>query len=179
MKNRERIINTILGKETDRAPFFVWFNFQPWDETCARWLGEGLDKKENWNKYSGFDGSVTEICRDLLGMYPAFKEEVLEEKADTQIVRDKWGIVKEIGKGHSTIPKYPDFPVKTLDDWEKIKVERFNPDTPGRFPAGWADELLAGDRDELYLQIGEYPYGLFGFLREVMGVESFLISLYE
>ena len=179
MTNRERIRATILGEKTDRAPFFVWFNFKPWTETMERWLSEGLDKAENWNKYSGFDSGVTEIRRDLLGMCPFFEEVVLEDKTDTQVVRDQWGVVKEIGKGYSTIPKYLEFPIRNLGDWEKMKAERFDPDAPGRFPVGWADELLSGDREDLYLQIGEYPYGLFGFLREVMGIEDFLVALYE
>ena len=179
MTNRERILKTILGEKTDRIPYLVWFNFKPWNETFARWLGEGLDKEENWNKQSGFDAGVTEIHRDLLGLYPDFGETVIEDRVDTQIIRDKWGVVKQIGKGFSSIPKHLDYPIKNIDDWEQMKAERLDPDSPGRFPDGWADELLTGDRDEMYLQIGDYPYGMFGFVRELMGVEEFLMALCE
>jgi len=179
MTNRERIINTIIGEQTDRAPFFVWFSMKPWKETTERWLREGLDRAEDWNRLSGFDPGVTEIDRNLLGMYPGYDEATLEERESTLVIRDRLGVVKEVGKGYSSLPKYLEFPIKNRDDWEKMRAEQFDPDVSGRFAENWEKELTAGDRREQYLQIGEYPYGLFGYLRELMGIENFLLSCYE
>ena len=38
------------------------------------------------------------------------------------------------------MPIFLEYPVKNEQDFEKIK-EKFNPDSPGRFPENW-DELI-------------------------------------
>lgn len=178
MTNKERIINTVLGEKTDRPPFFVWFSMKPWKETLCRWLIEGLEKAEDWNRVLGFDEGVLEIKRDLLGFYPAFEEETLEDNGDKLIVRDKFGVIKEVGKHYSSIPKHLEYPVKNMDDWEKLKEERLNPDLPGRFSGNWDELCKQYNESKQLLQIGEYPYGLFGICRELMGIEEFMVSFY-
>ena len=39
MNERERFLGTLLGKDTDRFPFF---DLEPAEETLERWLQEGL-----------------------------------------------------------------------------------------------------------------------------------------
>lgn len=53
-----------------------------------------------------------------------------------------------------------------------------NPDSPGRFPDNWDEIAGQYNQSKQLLQIGEYPYGLFGFIRELMGVEEFLVSFH-
>ena len=98
MNNRERIINTILGRETDRAPFFFKLGF--WNETVERWAGEGI-AEGHWDDGIHFDPG-TRCITDLdqpgsvnLGLSPWFPPEVIREDDRTVLMRDRFGAVVE------------------------------------------------------------------------------------
>lgn len=203
MTNRERIVNAAIGKKTDRMPVFL--DMFLWRETMMRWLDEGLknDKrwceefefdpsKENdivqidrcrktcWNKWFGLDaGFVTVDSRVKLGFNPAFTPEVIRETDNKIIMRDEYGIVLEKGKNFSAIPHFLSFPVETREDWEKLKEERLQINVESRMPEDW--DAIAEDLNsrEEAVRIGVYPYGLFGTLRDLMGVENFMCMFYE
>lgn len=87
MNNRKRIVNTLLGKETDRAPFFVFMGL--WPETEDRWRKEGLGPDKPWSEEFGFDHGIL-VTNEYsnpesvnLGYSPLFSEEVLEDRGDT------------------------------------------------------------------------------------------------
>lgn len=182
MNNRERIINTILGRETDRAPFFI--HMVPWPETEERWRGEGLGQGRGWKDDFGFDAGFLMINEYgnaesvNLGYSPLFTEEVLEDKGETVIVRDTFGVIKQQWKESSAMPRYLEHPVKTMEDWEGIKALRLNPEDPSRFPANWDEIVERLNGSDYCIQMGDWPYGLFGFCRELMGVEELLVSFY-
>lgn len=175
MNNRERIINTVLCREVDRLPFI--FYFPPWEETKVRWEKEGMTG--NWDDNLGQDPGIVLLSEVNLGFCPAFEEKVIEEKGDNLILVDNMGVTKEVRKTGSSIPKYLDYPVKCRDDWEKLKLERLDPDDPRRFPEDWRKTALRYNKEDKAVQLGSWPYGLFGTLRELMGVEEFLVSFYE
>ena len=176
MNNRERIINTVLCKEVDRLPFFFYFG--PWREAVERWREEGLEKDKDWSEDFGFDPGI-EIVKVNFGYSPAFEYKQIEDKGDTIIVRDTLGILMEIRKHGSSIPRFIDYPVKTAADWEQIKKARLKPEDPDRFPANWTELVKQYNEGDKIIQLGVYPYGLFGTLRDMMGVEEFLVSFYE
>jgi hypothetical protein len=163
MNNRERIRALALDGQIDRKPFFFYFG--PWPEAVARWKGEGLFR--DWREEFGTDAGI-EILNANLGYHPAFREEVLEEKSHTRIIRDRLGITQEVRRVGASIPHYIDYPVKCRADWEKLK-SRLDPADPGRFPGP-----LRGPDTGAALQLGAYPYGLFGTLRDMIGVETLL-----
>ncbi|HOV69110.1 MAG TPA: uroporphyrinogen decarboxylase family protein [Clostridia bacterium] len=173
MDNRERIINTCLCKQTDRPPFFFYFG--PWDETISRWRSEGL--QGDWRDYFGFDPGIIHVNVNL-GYQPWFESALLEDKKETQIVRTHQGITAEIRKDGGSIPNYLDYPVKDRASWLKLK-ERLNPENPDRFPPNWSEEVKKYNNGDSAVQLGCYPYGLFGTLRDMMGVEKLLISFYD
>jgi uroporphyrinogen decarboxylase len=176
MNNRERIVNTILCREVDRQPFF--FAFGPWAETIVRWEKEGLDKGMSWDAGIGFDEGFS--CLPInLGYSPCFESFIVEERANTRIVVDKFGIMQEIRKEGSSIPRFIDYPVKDRDDWERLKAERLNPLSPDRFPDNWNEIVRDCNKGSHAIQLGWYPYGLFGTLRDMMGVERLLVSFYD
>lgn len=175
MTNRERIIHTVLGRDIDRQPFFFFFG--PWPETVERWKAEGMESDTGWREGFGFDAGI-EMVSVNLGYSPAFTQEVLEEKADTRIVRDTFGIVQEVRRHGSSIPNYLDYPVKTAADWKDLQ-QRLDPHDPARFPADWQALTRQYNESEALIQIGSYPYGLFGTLRDMMGVETLLLSFYD
>jgi len=176
MNNRERIIHTVLCTKTDRAPFTFYFG--PWRETVPRWRTEGLGKDEGWSERFGMD--VGFVHADVkLGYVPAFEWRQIEDKGNTMIIVDELGICQEVRKNGSTIPRYIDYPVKGPEDWERLKRERLDPDDPSRFPDNWkalADGYNKGDR---VVQLGLYPYGLFGTLRDMMGAEALLYAFFD
>jgi uroporphyrinogen decarboxylase len=66
-----------------------------------------------------------------------------------------------------------------MESWQKFKEERLNPDLPGRFPHDWkkiCDDLKNIDG---LVQIGSYPYGVFGTPRELIGLENLMFAFYD
>lgn len=182
MNNRERIIRTLQGKPVDRAPYFMYMGI--WSETEERWKKEGLAPGQSWDAEFGFDAGfrgVTEYWTPgnvNLGFCPWFEAEILEDRGETVIARDIFGIVKEDRKDGSCVARYIEHPVKTAEDWKKIKAERLNPEDPRRFPENWEALAEAYNQGDHFLIMGDYPYGLFGACRDLMGVEEFLVSFY-
>ncbi|NJD04172.1 MAG: hypothetical protein FIA99_16615 [Ruminiclostridium sp.] len=175
MKNRDRIIHTVLGKNIDRLPFFFYFG--PWGETIERWRKEGLSQDKEGFEEFGFDSGI-EVVGVHLGYSPDFGYTQIEDKGDTLIVRDQYGILKEIRKNGSSIPRFIEYPVKTAADWEELK-KRLDPESPQRFPDNWNILKEKYNREDKAIQLGSWPYGLFGTLRDMMGVEELLVSFYE
>ena len=169
MTNRERILSLFEGRPVDRKPFF--FYFAPWDEAIDRWHAEGMTG--DWREYFGFDTGIQVVDVDL-GYLPRFEYQVLEVKDHTKIFRDERGILQEGLLHGATIPKYLDYPVKDWESWLELK-KRLDPTDPRRVPRNLAEKY--GGTDAV-LQLGTYPYGLFGTLRDMMGAEELLISFY-
>jgi uroporphyrinogen decarboxylase len=137
-----------------------------------------MEEGKRWDADFGFDAGI-EIVDVNLGYFPAFEYKVLEEKSDTLIIRDGYGIVQEIRKHGSSIPRFIDYPVKNPEDWEKLKRERLDSNDPGRFPGNWKGLVKKYNEGDKLVQLGVFPFGLFGTLRDMMGVEELLVSFYE
>jgi hypothetical protein len=175
LSNRQRIVNTVTGGEIDRLPFYFYLG--PWIETLERWHAEGLPEESSWSGGFDFDDGI-EIIAVNLGYCPQFEYSILEDRGDKIIYRDIFGITQMSEKHKSAIPMYLDYPVKDRASWLELK-KRLDPDSPERFPADWkriAGEYNSGDKA---MQLGSYPYGLFGTLRDMMGVEKLLFSFYD
>ena len=175
LTHRERFIRTILLQEVDRPPYMLIFG--PWGTTIARWRNEGLTEDTHWGAGFDFDGSWITLPVNL-GMYPSFEREVLEETADEIIHRDEKGIVKRDKRDGSSMPEFLDYPVKSWDDWEKLKKERFNPDSEERFPADWENQIEGFNKSNQPILLGYFPYGIFGTPRDLLGAEELLISFH-
>ena len=174
MTARERVIDTVLCRKVDRLPFTFYFG--TWAETEERWHGEGLPQGKGYDYNVGFDCRFRFVPVNL-GYFPRFEPVLLENRGATSIVRDEFGVTKEIRNEGSSIPRYIDFPVRDRADWEKLK-SRLDPDSPGRFPADWKAIARSLNESGDVIQLGEYPYGLFGTLRDMMGVEELLVGFY-
>lgn len=172
MTNRERILRTFRCEPVDRLPFLC--EFGPWQETLIRWESEGMTPTWNWRDGLGLDPAPLLVPVEL-GFYPPFPEEVLEDRGDRVLRRNRHGAVEERLKDASSPPRPISYPIRTREDWDRLR-ERLDPDSPGRLPAH-LDELAAGlETEDRVTRIGKYPYGFFGTLREWMGVEAFLIA---
>jgi len=173
--NRERMIRTCLCQEVDRLPF--WFMFGPWAETLQRWQSEGLEG-DDWRAPFGFDAGFM-ILPVNLGFSPKFAPRLLHDDGKYQTVRDENGITFMQIKGHATIPRYIDYPVKNRADWDALRRERLDPNSPERFPPDWLEVIEDMKKRDAAVQIGGYPSGLFGTLRDLMGAEALLTAFYD
>jgi uroporphyrinogen decarboxylase len=174
LNNRERLIRTALGQDVDRLPLHLW---GPWGETIERWRGEGYPREPvDFDAYFGLDAYFSPIAVNL-GYYPAFEYKVLEDRGGTKLIQDGSGSILEIMADHSTIPKIISPAVSGRESWEKLK-ERLDPRSPERYP-DWQAEIKRFANSGAAVQIGIYPYGLFGTLRDMMGVEELLVGFYD
>ncbi|MDR2376792.1 MAG: hypothetical protein LBD96_10195 [Treponema sp.] len=176
LDNRERMIRSILGQDVDRLPLTI---FDPWPETVERWKREGYPEDADYNTYFGFDrgwGVFSHIGVNL-GYYPAFESKVLEDRGRTKIIQDGAGSILEVMAGSYSLPKFIRPAVSDWESWEKTK-ERLNPRSPERYP-DWEAEVKRFTESDSEVRIGCYPYGLFGTLRDMMGVEELLVNFYD
>ncbi|MFW6158273.1 MAG: hypothetical protein ACOC8E_02815 [Planctomycetota bacterium] len=180
MTFRERFLNTYHYRPADRVPDM---EFGYWAENYAVWHEQGLPDwvTDEASAYEYFDvdrprGWGMPFDR---GMRPAFEPEVLAETSEHRIERRSDGIIAEVpADGHSTIPKFLEFPVKNREDFEAMK-ERHDPADPGRYP----------DEDELPSIRERYANrdgiarcscgGFYGWLRNWMGVENASMIFYD
>ena len=173
--NRERIIRTCRGEDVDRLPFFLMQG--TWPETLQRWRDEGMES-DDLSEVFGFDAGFDYIPVNL-GYYPMFEQKVISDDGKMRVRRNEYGITLEEKVGHSTIPNFIDYPVKTREDWETLKKERLDPNSPERFPDNWQEVARSLKEKDAALQIGTWPYGLFGTPRDLFGVEGLLMAFCE
>ncbi|MFW5803388.1 MAG: uroporphyrinogen decarboxylase family protein [Verrucomicrobiota bacterium] len=106
------------------------------------------------------------------GGYP---EEQIEDTEERRIWRDGLGRTMELHKASATIPLPLDYPVKTMDDWLKIKPwYQFSED---RLRPGWkeaAERILAEDK----VVVVGIPGG-FDEPRQLLGEEELCVAYYE
>lgn len=177
---KERFIKTVAFEKTDRPIRTETLGF--WNETLARWHAEGLPPEINDEVsaylYFGFDLQIPfQIGAHLHpGFDPSFEEEILDEKGEKGnmlIKRDISGSVVMVPKdGTSTIPKVLEPPVKTIEDWNRIKY-RLDPSTTGRLALLEPLLSIEGASD---WPLCVYIPGLFGTLRHLLGLERLFIS---
>jgi len=177
MNSRERILATLLGKKVDRVPYVMLFG--PWGTALERWKTEGLEKPDQWGAEFEFDPLWHGVPVNLGWCPPWPGNEIIEDKGDAVIKRDWRGIIVRDRKDGSSMPEWLEHPVKTRDDWERVKAERFNPDDPARFPANWKDWCRERAKGDVVVQLGYFPWGLFGTPRDLVGNEELLVLFYD
>ncbi len=117
MTSRERVLLALQHKEADRIPI----HDSPWGATIERWRKEGLPSDILVEDYFGY-----EIAGFSADTSPRFPAEVLEETDEFIIARDSFGGIRKNFKDYSTTPEIIDWPVKSREDWYRIK-ERLQP----------------------------------------------------
>lgn len=200
MNSREKFLATMRFDRSSPPPLYA---FGYWAGTVRRWYKEGLAKVDgipaDVPSGKGIGGSfpLKNIeCKDVervisldklvpkipikSWIFPEFDVKVVKELEDgTQIVTDEMGIKKRISKENDSIPEYYDWPVSDKKSWEKLKFERLNPETPGRYPEN-LDRIIKSYKDRDFpVTMGEDRVGFFGSLRYLMGEVKLFISYYD
>jgi hypothetical protein len=173
---RERFLAVFSGQRPDRLPNL---EFGYWEETVTMWhtqgLPAGVTSDAAVEQYLGLEGiSIFLELPVNTCLFPRFERTVLEDSGDRQIIRDEEGNICEIIPGHSTMPRYLQFGLRTRDEWELLKQERLDPRTPGRM--GDLEATLwesARTGMPVFFNAGS----LYGWLRNWMGLEGLSIAL--
>ncbi len=112
MNSAERFLLAIDHKEPDRVPI----HDSPWAATTARWHQEGLPEGVSAFEYFGFE--MVQIRPDISARFPV---EVVEQDAEYVIERTSYGSLRRQHHDRSTTPEILDWPIRSREDWERLK----------------------------------------------------------
>jgi len=187
MTPRERFINTLTFRTTDRIPFMPGGGRE---STLAAWRRQGLPEGVEPMAYAmeqlGIPPEAVTPFHDVgvdFRMIPQFEEKILEHTNGHYIVQDWKGNICEISDRYdlSYLRHAKDFvtrrwikcPVETREDWEQMK-QRYDAEAPERFGDDFLDrcEKLADREGVLSL----FFSGPFWQIREWCGFEPLCIS---
>ncbi len=178
------------------TPYFHDF----WTETLDEWVSQGAPPEIRRARFRGeyFHLDHMRMLREIkLGLFmdkvidvhgapyvygippivPEYETEVLEEDEEHVVIINAGGQKLRASKKHpEKMPMYLDFPVKDRATWEEYK-KRLDPATPERWPADWDTfvQRINSKDEPVILNVG----GLFGYIREWMGVERVLYLVYD
>lgn len=176
MTSRERIMGTLLGRPTDRAPFGVGIGFFPWAETLERWRVESgladLDPARVFGYDPGFD-----IVPAEYGPLPHFETRIIEESDEYVVSMDFRGLLLRNRRDFHSMPEFIAHPVRDWDDWRRYKEQRLQPMLDERLK-GLEPFAARAATGEAPVQVGAFPWGVFGTARDMLGAEELLLSLY-
>jgi uroporphyrinogen decarboxylase len=171
----ERVVRCLSGGDIDYVPYGIGLGWSPWGETLANWRQvTGRPDLEPWREF-GFEPSFTTPALEAF-VLPHFEPQTIREDAEFVVSRDWRGITMRNRRDGHSMPEFLDYPVKTPADWEKLKAERLRLDTPGRVPQDWAAFRARLQATGEAVQVGWFPWGVFGTPRDLMGAEELLVS---
>ncbi len=178
MTERERFLRCMRFEAVDRIPLM---DMGVWDETLQRWHHEGLPRwvtcLRHLEDYLRLDRSFNVNwlpINDLL--HPPLESRILEETENEVVVVDGMGATSRQRKHHRTIPQYLRFAVENEADYGRL-VSRLDGRDPGRYAAEFAEDLhWRRERGEV---VGVHFHALFGFPRNLMGVENWCMAFYD
>jgi hypothetical protein len=179
------------GERVDRLPVpGIW----PWAEARERWVREGLPAEADHNALLDLTNDDFRHLPLNLNMVPAMPIKVLDLGPDYVTLIDEFGVTKRCLRSDydrsggfktaagamSAMSQWIDFPVKDLRSWQAIREARFQPTLEGRLPAGWSAVEHAAEAETRWVGFFCFPlFGLFGPLRELMGLEGLLFAMYD
>lgn len=177
MTDRERFLRYMNYQPVDRPPLHLT---GPWGDTLERWYREGLPRDVDYNQYLGLTVkpvAVNNISGET-GLWPWFEEETLSEEGDFRIFRDRVGRTVRDFKGHTSMPEWLEFPVKTPVDLQRVLEEHFDvSDLEPRYGPEWEERVRqAAQGDGLILMDGGCYYWN---LRSLAGVDGASYLLYD
>lgn len=175
LTDRERFMRQMHYEPVDRC-FNCEFGY--WDENFSQWSlfrENGITNNQEADVFFGFDRMKS---IGALRMSPPFPVEVVEDRGETQIIRNNDGLLAEVPKDqHGTIPHFIGSSIQTPDDWLRCKEERFRRDDPARcVDIATLQRRHPQDRD--------YPLGvgcgsMIGKIRDMLTFEGLAYAVYD
>jgi uroporphyrinogen-III decarboxylase len=174
----ERVIRCFLGEPIDHVPFGVGIGWATWWETLENWKKASGNPNLNIGQEIGADNDAAHVAVKY-GIFPYFEPQVLEQNDSYTVVRNESGITYRTRAGCITMPEYLDYPVKTYDDWVKLREERLQFSAPGRMDFDWEAFRATIARTGEMVIVGCFPWGVFGTARDLMGAEELLVAFHD
>ncbi len=139
------------------------------------WIQQGASEAELNLSAFGFDNVKNMVLPVNCGLENNREEVVVSDNSTETVTIDKYGRKVKLIKASASIPLPLEYPVKTQDDWLKIK-----PDYLFKEERVDKEKLLNARRlwDEGTLSVGFVPGG-FDEPRQLMGEEELCIAFYE
>ena len=178
MNQRERYIKCLTFQKVDRIPNM---ELGVWPETIERWHSEGLawwvTDLFQLSDHFGMDKSFNcDWMHINNGVWPEQKLRPVEDGGDWEILEDDIGTRLKRGKSHASIPQFLKFPVSDLPDYNRL-ASNLDPATSERYAPDYDRDVFGRTlRGEVR---GINFYGLFGFPRDLMGLEDYCIAMYD
>ena len=175
--HRERFVRVLTGREVDRVPFIKVFGgdnaIVPQWEAEHPGIGEEIDKLLRFEgPYRGWQTTTVDFWMANRG------EPEVEKKADgSEVHRWQDGTVILWKTGEDFHVQYIEWPVKTMDDWVRVKGRHLALDEPSRFPPKWAECVAEYIKRDYPLQLTHG--GVYGFSRNLMGDEALAYAFYD
>jgi uroporphyrinogen decarboxylase len=172
----ERVVRCLVGEEIDRVPFGVGLGWHPWGSALPNWRrATGIADLEP-SKYFGYDPSFA-LPEMQYGFFPVFPSEILEDTTEYRIFRNERGIVAKQQKDDGSMPDWIEHPIKSPADWDRLRDRlRF---VDARITEDW-DKFRARLKETgEAVQVGTFPWGIFGTVRDFLGNEQVLYAFYD
>ena len=170
---REEFLDYMTFQRNER-PLFTEI-FGPIIGLKEEWLEQGATPEElNFSAFR-YRCEARGHVPVITGRMGGYEPEVLEETEDYAISRDGLGRMMKLYKGKATLPLPLDYPVKTMDDWLKIKP--WYEFSEARFSEGW--EQTAKEHLEAGRVVCVGIPGGFDEPRQLMGEEGLCVAYYE
>jgi hypothetical protein len=190
MNDRQRFLATMRYQPRDRAPIC---DFGFWDETLDIWHQQGLpphvsdmetDAYFGMDRLRLFKGDPDHIYRTgttgaTALLCPMFDERVIEDRGDQEVFLQDNGVVVLRQKRMRSIPLPLSHTLVDRDSWETYYRPRLDPDHPARYPSDWTDRVKVWTNPERGAVAILPGGGLYGPLRNWMGLEQLSFALYD
>jgi uroporphyrinogen decarboxylase len=170
-----------------RIPGAPLFRKEFWlmPDTLERWQGEGMPPEAPWEELFQLDPPSVHGLGQLgwceAAFVPAFEEKLIEDRGDTEVVRDAAGrdVLFFKNRRCGFMPEYIGHPVRDLKSWGDDVKWRLDPAAPGRF-AG-LDERMAQAKAAAAqgLLISQGLIGGYMYLRSLIGPGDLLFMFYD
>ena len=137
LTTRERFVRTLTGQDTDRVPFMKIFGGT--NDVLPAWERDYPGLHTYIDELLWFEGGyrgwrITPVNFDLCG---EIETEVLSEDAQSAVIRYSYGKVVRQNKGTDYHQHTLEYPVKSREDWDRIKSRYLDPADPRRLPPHW------------------------------------------
>jgi uroporphyrinogen decarboxylase len=175
MNARERFHATMHYLPRDRCPIM---DFGFWSETLVIWERYGLPPGANTDAFFGMDPQWI-VAPVNMNLCPGFGHVVLEDRGETEVVRDGDGVTKEQGKFLGSIPRHLDHTLKDRASWESEFKPRLDGKNLRRYPEDWADRVRRYRDPKRDYPLGINAGSLYGWIRNWMGLEAVSMLVYD
>lgn len=175
MNARERFHATMHYLPRDRCPIM---DFGFWEETLVIWERYGMPAETDPDLFFGMDPQWHVVPINV-HLCPAFQYEVLEDRGDSEVVRDGDGVTKEQGKFLGSIPRHLDHTLKDRSSWEAEFKWRLDGTSRERYPRNWASHVFRAKNPARDYPLGINAGSLYGWIRNWMGLEAVSLLVHD